>query len=227
MLPHLEVRVILKATNTAPALHNTSKVAPAGLGAAAAQQGTPQSAPPTTAAHNRSRIGPEQGRRGLWKRTPRIGFRAEGGRGLWRGPSHSRRLSRAVGGVSLSPEGSRRLGAQHAGAGARWARPRELLTASWDREPVAARGAGEHGRRCWQLRRAFPARPGRAGSEMPGAQASVGRHQTAVGSGQKAPERTGAGRPPAAANPPVPWRSVRDAIRSSRASDLSESRGRC
>lgn len=92
---------------------------------------------------------------------------------------------------------------------------------------MAARGAGERGRRCWQLRRALPARPGRTGSEMPGAQASVGRHQAAVGSGQEAPERTVARRPPAAADPPVPRRSVRGAIRSSRASDLSESRCRC
>lgn len=182
---------------------------PQGLGLAAAQQGALQSAPRNTAAHSRSRIGPKaEGRRGLWKRTPGIGFSAEGGRGPWRGLSHSRRLSRAVGGVSLSRAGSRRLGAQHAGAGARWARPRELLTTPWDREPVAARGAGKPGRRCWQLRRALPARPGRAGSEMPGAQASVGRHQAAVGSGQEARERSGAGTPSAATDPPVPPRSV-------------------
>lgn len=126
-------------------------------------------------------------------------FSREGRRGLWRGLSHSRRLSRAVGGVSLSPEGSRRLGARHADAGARWARSRELLTTSWDREPVAARGAGERGRRCWQLRRALPARLGRASSEMRGAQASVGRHQAAMGSGQEAPDRKGMGWPPAVA----------------------------
>ena len=91
----------------------------------------------------------------------------------------------------MSPEGSRRLGARHAGAGARWARPRELLTTSWDREPVAARGAGERGRRCWQLRRALPARPGRAGSEMRGAQASVGRQQAAVWAQGKRPRKEG------------------------------------
>lgn len=44
-------------------------------------------------------------------------------------------------GVALSPEGSKRLGAGHAGVGARRARLRELLTALRDREPVAARGA--------------------------------------------------------------------------------------
>lgn len=125
-----------------------------------------------------------------------------------------------MGGVSSSPEGSRRLGAWHEGAGARWARPRQLLTTSWDREPVAARGAGERGRRCWKLRRAHLARLDRADSEMRGAQASVGRHQTAVASGQ---EGTGAGRLPAAADPSVPRRSVQGAIRSSGASDLSES----
>lgn len=43
--------------------------------------------------------------------------------------------------IALSPEGSKRLGAGHAGVGARRARLRELLTALRDREPVAARGA--------------------------------------------------------------------------------------
>lgn len=44
-------------------------------------------------------------------------------------------------GVTLSPEGSRRLSAGHAGAGAGRALPRELLIVLRDREPVAARGA--------------------------------------------------------------------------------------
>lgn len=56
-------------------------------------------------------------------------------------------------GVTLSPEGSRRLSAGHAGAGARRARPRELLIVLWVRKPVAARGAGERGRRRRGLRR--------------------------------------------------------------------------
>lgn len=78
-------------------------------------------------------------------------------------------------GVALSPEGSRRLGVGHAGAGAGRARLRELLTALRDREPVAARGAGERGRRRglrrWRLGRALPAGlgRGRAGSEVRGA----------------------------------------------------------
>lgn len=50
-------------------------------------------------------------------------------------------ISRRWAGVALSPEGSKRLGAGHAGVGARRARLRELLTALRDREPVAARGA--------------------------------------------------------------------------------------
>lgn len=206
------MRVVPKATNTAPDLHNTKTVTPAGPrdgSGGAARRTTEHSGAQQKQDWAQSRVG---GAYGSGHRELAFARRVGGASG---GLRHSRRLSRAVGGVSLSRKGSRRLGAQHAGAGARWARPRELLTASWGPEPVAARGAGERGRRCWQLRRALPARLGRAGSEMPGAQASIGRHQAAVGSGQEAPERTGAGRPPAAEDPPVPRRSVRDEIRSS------------
>lgn len=141
-------------------------------------------------------------------------------------------------GVTLSPEGSRRLRAGHAGAGAGRARPRELLIVLRDREPVAARGAGERGRRRglrrWRLGRALPAGlgRGRAGSEVRGAQASGSGHQAAESARRATTEGAGAERPswrrcgrPAAADPQVPRRSVRGAIPGSPASDRSESRG--
>lgn len=142
-------------------------------------------------------------------------------------------------GVALSPEGSKRLGAGHAGVGARRARLRELLTALRDREPVAARGAGERGRRRglrrWRLGRALPAGLGRgsAGSEVRGAQASGGGHRAAEGARWATTERAGAARPsrcrcgrPAAADPQVFRRSVHRAILGSPVSDRSESRCR-
>lgn len=135
-------------------------------------------------------------------------------------------------GVALSPEGSRRQGAGHAGAGARRARLRELLTAPRDREPVAARGAGERGLRLWRLGRALPAGlgRGRAGSEVRGAQASGGGHGAAEGAPWATTERAGAERPcrcrcgrPAAADPQVFRRNVRGAVPGSPVSDRSES----
>lgn len=118
--------------------------------------------------------------------------------------------------------------------------PRKLLTALRDWEPVAARGAGERGRRRglrrWRLGRALPAGlgRGRAGSEVRGAQASgggghrtaeVARWMTTEGAGAERPSRRRCGRP-AAADLQVPRRSVRSAIPGSPASDWSESRGR-
>lgn len=137
-------------------------------------------------------------------------------------------------GVALSPEGSRRLGAGYAGVGARRARLRELLTALRDREPVAARGAGERGRRRglrrWRLGRALPAGlgRGRAGSEVRGAQASGCGHRAAEGAqwattaSAERPSRCRCGRP-AAADSQVSRRSLRGAIPGSPVSDRSES----
>lgn len=135
-------------------------------------------------------------------------------------------------GAAPNPEGSRRLGAGHAGAGAGRARLRELLTALRDREPLAARGAGERGLRRWRLRRALPAElgRGRAGSEVRGAQASGGGHRavegaqwaTTEGAGAERPSRCRCGRP-AAADLQVPRRGVRGAIPGSPVPDRSES----